>query len=202
MTMPGSLFERSMSLEPSPESDSERTRVVRFAPGIESPPAPCRAAPSPECDEECEAGPSNLQQTPSPPTRRGDSRKKYTSPSKESNKVTRAARRFSDDDPSSVNLMLPRSPDRPVVKTNGRRSDKVRGKGKERETYTEDRDEDGRTSSAEASYETRVRGKERELKDAIEREHDGDDEEERRRDKERIRTLEEEVKKLREEVSY
>ena len=66
------------------------------------------------------------------------------------------------------------------MKTNGRRSDKVRGKGKERETYPEDRDEDGRTSSAEASYETRVRGKERELKDAIEREHDGDDEEERR----------------------
>ena len=95
--------------------------------------------------------------------------------------------------------MLPRSPDRPVVKANGWRFDK--GKGKERATYPEDRDEDGRTSSAETSYETRVRGKERELKDAIEREHDGDDEEERRRDKERIRTLEEEVKKLREEVS-
>lgn len=194
-TMPGALYQRSSSLEPSPEADWERSRVVRFALGTESPPAGQRSASR---QDDCEAGPSRPSLTPSSPHKAG-----YIYRSKDG-KVLHAARRFSDDNPSRVSLMLPQSPDK--ITTRGVSLQANGGKGKEREAYTtkdagQIPDNEQGVIIAEATYETRVRGKERELRNAIDQERDQQDDEERKRDKERIKILEEEVKKLREEVN-
>ena len=66
-------------------------------------------------------------------------------------------------------------------------------------------DERDRPSRADISVTTRVKGKERELHTARRQERESRsiaNDDERARDKERIRILEEELRKLREEVSY
>lgn len=196
VTMPGALYQRSCSLEPSPEADWERNRVVRFALGTESPPAARRSTFH---QKECEAGPSRPRPTQASPQKAGN----ITSKDSE---VLHAARRFSEDDPSRVSLMLPRSPGK--IANRDVRLQTLGEKGKEREinpteyrNYYPSPEDEHHITLEEATYETRVRGKERELRNAIEQEKGQDDEDERKRDKERIKALEEEVKKLREEVN-
>lgn len=70
--------------------------------------------------------------------------------------------------------------------------------GNQRSGHNEDQ-----VPSGDLSCETVVKGKERELLTAKQKEkesHNSEDENERRQDKERIKALEEELKKLREEV--
>lgn len=196
VTMPGALYQRSSSLEPSPEADRERSRVVRFALETESPPTVRHSTSQPT---DCEAGPSRPRPTLTSPHAAGNITSKHS-------EFLHTARHFSDDDPSRVSLMLPRSPGK--IANGDVRLQTIGGKGKEREinpteyrNYYPSPEDEQHITLAEATYETRVRGKERELRNAIEQENGQDDEDERKRDKERIKTLEEEVKKLREEVS-
>lgn len=170
--------------------------MVRFALETQSPPTARYSTSQPT---DCEAGPSRIRPTPTSPHKAGNIANKDS-------EVLHATRRFSEDDPSRVSLMLPRSPGK--IANRDVRLQTIGGKGKEREINpTEYRNyypspEDGQhITLAETTYETRVRGKERELRNAIEEEKGQDDEDERKRDKERIKTLEEEVKQLREEVN-
>ncbi|KAF7773319.1 hypothetical protein Agabi119p4_5486 [Agaricus bisporus var. burnettii] len=151
VTMPGSLYPRSPSLEPA----TPQQRAVRFSPV---------------------PGPSK---TPSP--------------------VKTAIQRFRvDADPS---MLLPHSPASRTPEST--LSSKARGK---RRAFDDDFD----LFEPEHSGELRVRGKERELKQALQRQMENEArpdldqnsaEEERDKDKERIRQLEQEIRLLRDELA-
>ncbi|KAH8117776.1 hypothetical protein DFH11DRAFT_1570632 [Phellopilus nigrolimitatus] len=229
VVMPGSLFDRSSSLEPSPEPDWERVRFVRFAsdtvgpPAIKSPGLPTRSTRYPE---ESEPRPSHHRRNASPMASRrahessivesspeNDRRRRYSSPEdspalSRNGEVFDASRPLSEDDRSDSFVVSPRSPvkvqNRPTVD---------KGKGKERQTYEDKVDlqrgsvhSPSQVPSGDVSYETRMRGKENELLTAKQKEkerdvHESGDNDERQRDKERIQALEEELKKLREELA-
>lgn len=182
--MPGSLFPRSPSLVPDP------TRHVHFEPGIITP-LPTRFSPAPEPSEQ--PGPSH----------RGPV-------------VKAAVERFhvgeADADPS---ILLPSPNNSPVRPGRAKRREEDRpristrdkGKGKAMDEVLVLDAWDGDTSG-----EVRVRGKERELVAAREeqerherrreKEKDLNEEADREKtvDKERIRMLEDEIMRLKEEV--
>ncbi|KIM84785.1 hypothetical protein PILCRDRAFT_817582 [Piloderma croceum F 1598] len=209
VSMPGSLFPRSPSLLPDlpPHYMDERDdRRVRFE--NEGPSRP-RDIPHPRTPfDKATSGSysSPVSASMSPLDRRGV-------PS-----VRDAVRRFRVED-ANASILLPRETVSPGKGKGKAREDEYtvspppssRDKGKQRA-----RDVDGHEHeymhAAETSDEVRVRGKERELVEARdkqmrrerrkERDRDTDvDGREREKDKERIRMLEEEIRKLKEELS-
>ncbi|OCB85286.1 hypothetical protein A7U60_g7591 [Sanghuangporus baumii] len=223
-TMPGALYDRTSSLEPSPEPDENRPRVVRFASEVTTSPSPRKQTEMPRSANRTtnvEAGPSSGRKTtPYNPRARmsedesssGDERRMPSSPTKRVSRprknsfVQEAIRVMSTEKNPDPSLLLPRSPSAIVW------SSPTKGKGKELvspeviniedsgEESNSDRDSD-RSERADLSVRTRVKGKERELHTARQQERERVDDEERRRDKERIRALEEELRKLREELA-
>jgi hypothetical protein len=206
--MPGSLFPRSPSLLPdSPPHyiDERDDRRVRFE--NEGPSRP-RDIPHPRTPfDKATSGSysSPVSTSMSPLDRRGV-------PS-----VRDAVRRFRVED-ANASILLPRETVSPGKGKGKAREDEYtvsrppssRDKGKQRA-----RDVDGHeheyVHAAETSGEVRVRGKERELVEAKEeqmrrgRRKERDrytdvDEREREKDKEKIKMLEEEIRKLKEEV--
>ena len=194
--MPGSFFSRSPSLEPTSHRTVERSRIVRFANDAASSPG------------------KTIKARPQTPRSKETRRLVDTHSEEESSAVetpSRAKRRIDG---------LPglRSPVHP--KASPSRSDKTVSKGKQRETIVVaeeesntskpeethgDGDSGNKVILPEVSFRTQVRNKERELHTAKQKEQEyhseseGDDDE-RLRDKIKIRALEEEVKRLQEEV--
>ena len=185
ISMPGSLYPRSPSLVPDVHGGVDDGRHVHFAPGIPSP-QPKRIQNLPDVDENV-PGPSRRP------------------PSKASS-VMAAVDRFNtrgDDADPSILLPAPHTSPTRVGKP-------IHHKGKSRAIEAWDDPVEGDTSR-----EVRVRGKERELVAAREeqqrherrREKEGaakeaeEAEKEKARDKERIKVLEEEITRLKQEVS-
>ncbi|KAL5503911.1 hypothetical protein ACEPAH_7982 [Sanghuangporus vaninii] len=223
-TMPGALYDRTSSLEPSPEPDENRSRVVRFASEVTTSPSlrkQTETPRSPNRNTNVEAGPSSGHRT-TPYNQRarmsgdesssGDERGMPSSPTKRVSRprknsfVQEAIRVMSTEKNPDPSLLLPRSPSAIVW------SSPSKGKRKELvspeviniedsgEESNSDRDSD-RSEHADLSVRTRVKGKERELHTARQQERERVDDDERRQDKERIRALEEELRKLREELA-
>ncbi|EJD06650.1 uncharacterized protein FOMMEDRAFT_17137, partial [Fomitiporia mediterranea MF3/22] len=227
--MPGALYDRTSSLEPTPEPDFERTRVVRFASEVSvSPSRRLSETPRPAHQiEEMEAGPSSGRRQSSNPEQRAqdlfpaeESSENEEGPSSSPTKrpsrgmgrfVQEAVRQRSADKNPDVSLLLPQSP-APATW-----SSPNKGKGKapvlpeaevinvdDSEEESSSEDEHNRSSRADISVTTRVKGKERELHTARRQERESRslaNDDERTRDKERIRILEEELRKLREELA-
>ncbi|KAJ7671655.1 hypothetical protein DFH06DRAFT_1320436 [Mycena polygramma] len=183
--MPGSLFPRSLSSEPE-SHPVEEPRQVRFAPDVVSPPARSRSQT---------ARPTNA--LPSVPFR----------PPAIASVVERFHVGAGDPDPST--LPSPKGKSRATAPEEHSPRISAREKGKGRAYDLED---------ADTSGEVRVRGKERELFAALEeqklnekrrwerdKEKDKEDgperDSEREKDKERIRMLENEILRLKQELS-
>lgn len=215
ITMPGSLFPRSPSI--APEEFTQHVPEDRFTSDtwdIFSTQSPCEAGPS--------RGPIGLStsenaEEPASP---------FPPPQPQSS-VKAAVERFhigeNDADPS---ILLP-SPTTSPTRVNG----DSKGKARETYTPRERESSPSRlsykdkgkfrtmelspqTDNADTSSEIRVRGKEKEL-DAVRKEQrekskrrerdkhqDEEDEREKQRDKDKIKTLEEEIMKLKAEVSF
>ncbi|KAJ6460361.1 hypothetical protein C8R47DRAFT_1161009 [Mycena vitilis] len=182
ITMPGSLFPRSASSEPE-SHPVEEPRQVRFAPDVVSPPARSRS------------------QTARP----ADGLPPFRPPA-----IVSVVERFhvgvGDPDPSM--LPSPKGMSRATAPEEQSPRISAREKGKGRAYDLED---------ADTSGEVRVRGKERELFAALEEQklnekrrwerdkekekEDGPEDSEREKDKERIRMLENEILRLKQELS-
>ncbi|OAX34382.1 hypothetical protein K503DRAFT_774619 [Rhizopogon vinicolor AM-OR11-026] len=210
ITMPGSLFPRSDSLEPDPE-DVRVTSGMRFLSGSgdarnhERDLNPILHS-SPESGGESEPGPSRyLDETPADKTGPSPWRTRPIA------SVHDALQRFNASGgeerdfsllvtASPAGLVRPESPGTTQEKSHSLSG--VSRKGKERAVVVDDEDGDGDLAFILDHH--RVQDKEKQL-DAARREtgakspttNDG----ERERDKERIRILEEEVKMLKEEIS-
>lgn len=190
--MPGALDGRTSSLEPSPEPDWEKIRFVRFNSGLASPAGQQAAAV--HSHEASSPAVTNRRPAGTPAPRHHDS--------KESHAVSRS---------SSPNASPSPLVQQPQMSDEARRASK--GKGKERQVFVEDEPEDlqsaaqdsSSSSSVDVSFETQVRGKERELSVVKQIERNRDpytpiDIDDREQDKQRIKTLEREIRNLREEV--
>lgn len=177
--MPGSFFERSASLMP----ESAPTPYRRVVPRPRTPSPPPVIEEEPEQEEQAYDQPATSTSNPSP--RRGRSRSTGKEKSVGTDQPGPSQERESSRprSPSKRSIEEPEAePFEPTARLPSR-------KGKERAWDT--------------SGEIRVRGKEKELREAKEHHarnvHDGDDGE-REQDKQRIRVLEEEVARLRAEV--
>ncbi|TDL16496.1 hypothetical protein BD410DRAFT_822851 [Rickenella mellea] len=142
MTMPGSLFDRSESLEPSPENDWEEVRVVRFAPGTVSPQKARKASSTSVVQPE--AGPSQPRATPHDSrgsSNHSRSRSDFPSepvavkpvppstPFRPRSSVLKVVEQFSGDDPDP-SLMLPK----PITPEKDVRIRDRKGKGRARDS--------------------------------------------------------------------
>ncbi|KIJ66812.1 hypothetical protein HYDPIDRAFT_149777 [Hydnomerulius pinastri MD-312] len=224
ITMPGSLFPRSSSLELDEREDDRR---VRFA----SDKRHSAQSQHETVQDEPEAGPSRTNASDAPELAsidpNGPPMDQYVSPwrTRSVSSVKDAVHRFNNTDgiEADFSLLLPSphsSPSKASAKSRSdtdaspQRSSVVpsnSGKGKERAREDENDDDDLAFIVGETSGHIRVHVKERELNAAREeqREHErrtsGDHSsrasDERERDKQRIKALEEEVRQLKEELS-
>ncbi|KAI0366310.1 hypothetical protein BV20DRAFT_972034 [Pilatotrama ljubarskyi] len=182
-TMPGSLFPRSASLMPEP-IPSNLNRAVPRPRTPTPPPEPIQEERAPVCDD-------GVDESPTQAPRRQPSRDDQAR--EQSDRIADAA------GPSSL------------AETSRRSESSERGASSSGKSLDEAAEPAPRARSAkgkERAYDTsgeiRVRGKERELREAREdharNAHERDDSE-RERDKQRIRMLEEEVARLRAELA-
>ncbi|KAJ6612270.1 hypothetical protein B0H10DRAFT_2053028 [Mycena sp. CBHHK59/15] len=199
-TMPGSLFPRSASMDPESPPEYADPRQVRFAPDIISPAT--RRRPEIEGPLETSPSPTRAPTTPLRPR---------TVPS-----VKAAVERFHvGADNADPSILLPSSKGKRKAEAPTEEADELpripaKDKGKARACDLGD--------DADTSGEVRVRGKERELFAAREvqkrnekrrwerdkekdREDDTERDIEREKDKERIRMLEDEILRLKDELS-
>ncbi|KAI0663720.1 hypothetical protein C8Q70DRAFT_906152 [Cubamyces menziesii] len=180
-TMPGSLFPRSASLMP------ETPIVQRAVPRPRTPtPPPEPIAEEAEEDEVVEEQP---RESPS----RGRSQDRYSAKFRDKRPET--------SEPSSVRERSRQSESSERAASSSRRS---LDEPEHAEPVARLRSSKGKERACDTSGEIRVRGKERELREAKENHaryaHERDDGE-RERDKQRIRMLEEEVARLRAELA-
>jgi hypothetical protein len=226
--MPGSLFDRTSSLEPTPEPDPNRSRVVRFAPeeDEEDSQGESDSGHSTAVLDENGAGPS----TPRPlnvPSHRATQTSVVSDISDDDEVFATPAsgrvRRSSPNSDSSVEEATPKPRGKTIAKSPLCRiivsaspsSHAPSGKGKEPAIEDEnvveqhvaqpDHNRSISNSSLESSFASNMRGKERELNTAKLKQEERArqtivDEQERARDKERIKALEVELQHLREEV--
>ncbi|KAJ7183109.1 hypothetical protein C8R46DRAFT_1065897 [Mycena filopes] len=191
ITMPGSLYPRSASAEPEspPRHSDAEPRQVRFAPDIVSPPARSRH----EADSSARSFPAPFRPAAIP-------------------SVKAAVERFqtgADDADPSILLPSPKGKARAVVPPEDdspRLTSREKGKGRARDF-----------EEADTSGQVRVKGKERELSAAREeqkrneerrwerdkmkdKQDEAERDREREKDKERIRMLEGEIQRLKNEV--
>ncbi|KAI0714425.1 hypothetical protein C8T65DRAFT_644282 [Cerioporus squamosus] len=189
-TMPGSLFARSESLIPEPIPAKFQRAVPRTR---TPPPPPTPLAILPESTEDAEQQPEEAAEEGSvmESPRRGRSQARQREKSADGSR----------DRPRPS----------PVPKSSGHAESSSRAASNPRtsldepsEPPTRPRSSKGKERAYDTSGEVRVRGKERELREAREdharNAHDRDDNE-RERDKQRIRMLEEEVARLRAELA-
>ncbi|KAI0350033.1 hypothetical protein OH77DRAFT_1525180 [Trametes cingulata] len=182
-TMPGSLFPRSASLMPEPIPSNLKRAVPR--PRTPTPP------PQPTAEEAASVHEEGINESPlqSPGRRR----------SRENLARIPSDRSTDGPEPSSVSEITWRSEHSEQVASSSRGS-----LDEPAELVPKARSAKGKERACDTSGEIRVRGKERELREAREEharnahERDGS---ERERDKQRIRMLEEEVARLRAELA-
>lgn len=212
--MPGSFFSRSPSLEPSSRHYGEKPRVVRFATDAIS--SPAKRTP--------QLSKAPTKSRPQTPRSRGDERQMPSSSDEESLHMEtplRSKRRNDSNTAQQASVNSEASPSLqnkvPSVKGKGREilevsEDECSSSGSD-EIHEEDDigEEDINARGPEASFRTQVKNKEYELHIARQKERDhnaangdddvkGDDDDERLRDKNKIRALEEEIKRLQDEV--
>ena len=237
--MPGSFYERSESLKPSPEPEHERVRVVRFASDVSSPPmSNSDMTPVNQRVFDVEEGPSNFRRDTPRPNRKD--LKDYTSSSPDfsqmktpirsqhaakGNKAKLVYNLISDEEAQSDEHDVDEDTHTEDDTDFEGEADQMspfptvdKGKGKamnpSEDSWTSQSSPSRRTpkrqsefTRSDASFESRLRTIQQE-RDTLTVRHGEKysksqtniDDEERARDKERIRVLEEELKKLKEEV--
>lgn len=211
--MPGSFSSRSASLQPSPESEHEKSRVVRFVSVTRSPDKSGRTS---LVQAELEAGPVYSQRSLSP---RASIRQKShavyaerTSPldseSDDSIRIptpTIGRVKVLDTSQQYSEVHSDSSYKPSLQQTESTLSDQIANKGKGKARAAGERLSDAREFSIATHKESNLRSKERELHNERRRqiedqEADTREEVDRERDKQRIKMLEEEVKRLKDEV--
>lgn len=159
--MPGALFDRQVSIEPSPEPDWEKVRVVRFAPGMKSPQGASdrRYLDSPahtSTRTSISRGPESISSSESA---------RESSPERTESSTTSPRKSQRGLSSSAKTLRSGQKPLREPAYVSGTQSRfedhfayvSGRSKGKEKERQPQ--------SDGESSFATKMKGKERELSD-------------------------------------